>query len=185
MTLIVGLVGPAGSGKTTVARYLERRYGARSYALAEPLKLIVQRAFRLERDQLWGSQELKEKVDPRYNVSSRWLMQHIGTDGVRSVLGDDFWVRYTLEKIRRDVPALAIVEDVRFISEAAGIRPAWLWKLSHRATTDDNHASETEWKDIAEDHLIPACSLALLPAAIDAACVRFNILPTLHSIEAP
>jgi molybdopterin-guanine dinucleotide biosynthesis protein len=41
MTLVVGICGPAGSGKTTVAKYLERHYGARSYALADPTTITL------------------------------------------------------------------------------------------------------------------------------------------------
>lgn len=189
-TVVIGVCGPARSGKTTVSKYLERRYGARIYALAEPLKEIIQRAFLLEPQQLWGPQDLKEKIDPRYNVSPRWLMQRIGTEGFRSVIGDDFWVNYTIQQIRKDAPRLAVVEDVRFLSEAHGLHTlphSFIWRLHKPGHVTTGHQSETEWQMISAHHILEPKTVGLeeLYLEVDRACAKFNIQPILDAIEAP
>lgn len=199
MTVLIGIAGPAGSGKTTVANYLARTYGARVYALATPLKEIVRRAFSLSDEQLYGSQAVKEAIDERYNVSPRWLMQRIGTEGVRNTLGQDFWTKYTLQLIEAHRPKLAVIEDVRFWSEAEGIMDyafhdnrslpeAYIWKLQpFWCEAKGDHQSESEFDKLPHHHVItpPQRTLKALYEEIDKACAKFGILPTLHSQEAP
>lgn len=161
MTKIVGLLGPAASGKSVIGQYLVLKYGAVKYSFAYPLKEIVRRAFDLTEDQVFGSQHEKEKIDPRYNVSARWLMQRLGTEGIRSVLGEDFWWKNCLERIQNDKPEIAVIEDFRFLNEVLGFMklnegadpkrlPVHIWRIEHpteRATqADSGHQSEAEWE---------------------------------------
>ncbi len=160
MTKIVGILGPAASGKSTASVYLVEKYGARRYSFAHPLKKIVRQAFDLTKDQVWGSQAIKEKIDPRYGVSPRWLLQKIGTEGIRNTLGPDFWWKLCLEQIMQDKPDLAVIDDCRFENEVDGLlalnetserRISYVWRLNsnrHRDTTADaDHQSEAEWSD--------------------------------------
>jgi hypothetical protein len=171
-------------------------YGARRYALAEPLKEILQRAFDIPREHLWGTQAQKEAVIPGLNMSGRWLMQHLGTDGIRTVLGEDFWVKLTLETIRKDNPSLAVIEDVRFLSEVKGIQDhpllrTWsIWKLHapwRDSKADPTHQSESELTQIQADFdIAPATkSLEALYTEIDKACANFRLKPLMNAIEAP
>lgn len=150
MTQIIGLLGPAGSGKSTAAQYLERKLGAKRYALADPLKKIVRRAFDLSFPQLYGSQKEKETIDPRYNLSPRQLMQMIG-EAQRSVFGEDVWVDHILDRIMdEDQPNFAVVEDVRYVNEASRLREngAIILKLNRPdrpTSTDASHSSENQW----------------------------------------
>jgi hypothetical protein len=200
MQVVVGLCGPAGSGKSTVADYLARTYGARPFALAEPLKVLIQRAFDVPRAYLYGTQAQKEAVIPGLGLSGRYLMQRIGTNGMRSVFGDDFWVKHTMNEIEDHAVGLAVIEDVRFLSEASYIRdwcdvprtqtPCYIWKLAHpwlEATADPSHQSEAEWQRVQEDHRIstPDKSLGALYLEVDRACSKFGIPPVRYSIEAP
>lgn len=159
MTTIIGLMGPAGSGKSSAAQFLVDRYGARRYSFADPLKDMVKRAFDLSEAQVRGTQADKEAVDPRYGVSARWLLQRVGTEGCRAVFGADFWTRMLLERVTREAPEVAVVEDVRFTNEAAAIRSfgsfsaryvsGYVWRLhpvgESTSTDAGTHASETEW----------------------------------------
>lgn len=160
MTTIIGLMGPAGAGKSAAAAFLVDRYGARRYSLADPLKDMVKAAFDLTEAQVRGTQADKEAVDPRYGVSPRWLLQRIGTEGCRATFGADFWTRRLLERIARDAPEVAVVEDVRFINEADAIKAVdetatgayargVVWRLhpvgSSTSVDPGTHASETEW----------------------------------------
>lgn len=146
--MIIGLLGPAGSGKSTVAAYMAKNYGAELYAFADPLKEIVGKAFDLSDKQLYGSQADKETVDPRYNVSPRWLFQRIGTQGIREVFGPDVWANLTLERINKVKPELAVIQDVRFRNEALlTTLHGRVVKLNRRpgaSKADSTHASESE-----------------------------------------
>lgn len=158
--ITIALLGPAGAGKTTVADYLIERYGAKRYSLAGPLKEMVGKALDFSHEQLWGTQEQKEAIDPRYGKSCRWFLQRIGTEGCRNTFGADFWTKMCLEQIAREAPRLAVIDDMRFVSEAELLRlfprdgfHGYVWRLrppqDHdaliRATAAGEHASEREW----------------------------------------
>ncbi len=149
--MIIGLLGAAGSGKSTAANYLRTRWNATVYSLAAPLKELVAKAFDLRYEQVWGTQEDKETVDQRYNVTPRWLLQRIGTEGCRAVFGQNVWTDALLRRIDLENPRFAVIEDVRFRNEAERIMNAGgqIWRLEvegGRLSSDDgSHASEQEW----------------------------------------
>lgn len=184
MTIILGLMGAAGSGKSTAAKYLEEQYGAKRYSFAEPLKELAMRTLDFTHEQCYGTQAEKEAIDPRYGFSSRWFMQHLGTEGCRAVFGDDFWTGFCLYRIERDAPDFAVIEDVRFADEAVAIRKGvrngmsfggLIWRLDcpdRQSDADASHASEQGWIQAPFDLLISAPmspGSALLKQAIDRA----------------
>lgn len=177
---IIGLLGAAGSGKSTVATHLERNYGAVSRALADPLKEIVGRAFDLTGPQLYGTQEQKETVDPRYNVSPRWLMQRIGTEGVRYAFGEDIWVTELMRRAKQD--GLTAVSDVRFVNEASLLQEEGaiiirLVNTTRQSKADPTHASEAQWSLCPYDYEIvhDGEKLDSLLTPLDAICYREGI----------
>lgn len=158
MTTIIGLCGPAGAGKTTVAKFLCERYGAVRYSLAGPLKEIAQRTLGFSDEQMYGTQAQKEAPDPRYGFSPRWFLQRLGTEGIRAVLGADVWIDCLMGRITRERPKIAVVDDVRFANEAAALRAEWcdVWRLTPPPpfATSSTHASETEWTKAQVDYEI-------------------------------
>ena len=58
--MIIGLLGQAGSGKDAVGKILRERHGYATLAFADPLKCVVQDAWGLLKDVLWGPSELRE-----------------------------------------------------------------------------------------------------------------------------
>lgn len=176
--IIIGLLGPAGAGKSSIAAYLEKYYGAKRYSLAGPLKEIAKRTLGFSDEQLYGTQEQKEAIDPRYGFSCRSFLQRLGTEGCRAVLGDDVWTQACLKKIEDDRGPLAVIEDVRFVNEAqivSGRRGFFadglggevqyeghVWKIvpPRDATAEARvagagvHASEEQWTRAKSDWVI-------------------------------
>lgn len=126
MIHIVALLAKAGHGKTTVANYLRDQYGAKIVSLATPLKKCAQKVMAFSNEQLWGSQEQKEAIDPRYGFSARRFLQLLGTEGLRQEFGGDVHVRALLHSIRNDDAEspyhnVYVVDDARFPNEVEAI----------------------------------------------------------------
>ena len=174
-TAIVGLLGPAGAGKSSIAGYLEKHYGAKRYSLAAPLKEIARRTLGFSHGQLYGTQEQKETTDPRYGFSCRWFLQKLGTEGCRAVLGQQVWLRALFDRILDEMPPVAVIDDVRFTNEAKtvggtrgcnriGDYAGTVWRIcppfdattATRAQAAGQHASETQW-------LMAPCELEIAP----------------------
>jgi len=162
---ILGLLGPAGSGKSTAAKYLAEKYTCMRYSFADPLKHVAMRTLGFTYEQCYGTQAQKEAVDPRYGFSPRWFLQKLGTEGCRGVFGDSFWTERTLDLIVRQQQAagahVAVIEDVRFVNEANAIHAVGgaVWRLEcpdRESVADATHASEAEWSRCGYDRLISA-----------------------------
>lgn len=143
--MIIGLTGPAGSGKTTAAKYLVERYGATRFSFAEPLKRMAMMIYGLSEEQVFGPLEAKEAVDSRHGKSPRELLQFLGTDVCRTWLGPDVWANAALSKL--EPGRLYVCDDVRFDNEAEAIRERggeiWhLRALGAPGTASTGHATE-------------------------------------------
>jgi hypothetical protein len=111
---LITMFGLSGSGKTTVAEYLEHVYGYKVDNFAGPLKRGVKEFFGFTEEQMNGTKAQKEAVDPYWGISGREANQLIGTNIVRNILpsvilahrrqkyanadiedtiGNDFWVK--------------------------------------------------------------------------------------------
>jgi hypothetical protein len=133
-------------------------------------------------EQVYGTQEQKETVDPRYNVTPRWLLQRIGTQGFRGTFGEDFWIDYTLNLIKKENPTIAVIDDVRFLNEATGLQVvrAQIWRLENEALPPTGtHQSEVEWKKCPFDYKIvhDGYDMDALYALVDSICRGINITP--------
>ena len=104
--LRVALIGPAGVGKTTHARELQKKYKGDVLSFATPLKKIL-------RD-LWG----ERMDDPEF---AREQAQKLGTDYVRTV-DPSIWIEKLVEKISLD--RNVFVDDCRFFNEYLALRRA-------------------------------------------------------------
>lgn len=121
MINLIGLAGKMASGKTTASKVLEKEYGFRRRAYADPLKETAMSLFELSANQVY---ELADKniVDPRYNKTPREIMQLFGTECVRNHIHPDFWVMKMQWFISKNATMRIVVDDVRFDNEADLIR---------------------------------------------------------------
>lgn len=154
---LIGLTGPAGAGKDTVAAFLSSLHNFDQFALADPIRFAIMGMFGLSITDM-NNRQAKEMTIDWIGKSPRQLMQTLGTEWGRRHVADDIWLRIAARKIEtfhaanqfHDIPAAGIVvTDIRFENEAAWLRGqgGQLWHI-HRpnatclAGESAQHASE-------------------------------------------
>lgn len=116
---IIGLAGPARSGKDTVANFIIAAIGGYRYGLADPIRaMLVPLGVDLN-DVYW--QEHKEKTIPALGVSPRRMLQTLGTEWGRNLINPDLWLVLAHQRLLRNGPGM-VVPDIRFENEAAWVR---------------------------------------------------------------
>ena len=171
---LIGLLGRAGAGKSTVAQYLEREHGFETLAFADPLVDMVHALFAAADvpSCYLTERALKEEPSP-IGPSYRKLMQTLGTDWGRNTLGFDFWVR--IAQRRHDQRLLhgesVCFADVRFPNELAFIkaRGGWVVRVVRdQAQPIAPHISETVMDNHTVDaHIFNNGSFATLHDQVD------------------
>lgn len=129
--MIIALAGPAGSGKSEVARHLEQEHGFTRIRFAGPLKAML-RAFLastgMPPDEVERAIEgdLKQVPLPALGgATPRHAMQTLGTEWGRDMIHPDLWASAWMAGTRAALKAGAlgvVVEDCRFPNEAAAVR---------------------------------------------------------------
>jgi len=132
--MIVGISGFQGSGKDTIADYLQNIYGFKRDSFAATLKDAVAAIFGWDRELLEGrtteSRAWRETVDQWWanrlnmpNLTPRLVLQKWGTEVARKSWHDDTWIaslEYKLTKAHNDI----VITDVRFPNEILAVRNA-------------------------------------------------------------
>jgi len=173
---IIGLAGPKGVGKTTIAKELARKIGpscwSQVFSFADPIRNMA-RAFGLSDFQLSDTKE-KEKVIEGLGISPREFMQRIGTDFGRSI-SKDVWIHAMEQRIKGEMcywdVLTVIIDDVRFDNEAEFIR-AHGGKVFELGRDDVEYTSEHS----SEAGINPV----LIDCVIEADCIDYAV----HSILA-
>lgn len=130
MAVIIGLSGYAQAGKDTLGAILVAQHGFRRVAFADKL-----RAMALALDPIVGAAmfgetfRLSDLIDQggweeaKRSPEVRRLLQRLGTEAGRDILGNDIWVNAALDQVNLDDPSERIViTDCRFLNEAQAIR---------------------------------------------------------------
>lgn len=81
MYKFIGLSGLANSGKDTVADFICLKYNWRKIGFADVIKRQVGELYNLSYKQLYGPSENRNKIDERYNLSSRDILKKFGDAG--------------------------------------------------------------------------------------------------------
>lgn len=129
-SIILGICGRAGSGKSSVARYLVKEYGAQKLSFAEPLKRMAIDIWGFSEAQVFGEAQVKEAVDPRWHISPLEAMQKLG-EAARMWLWPTVWIDKAFENADREPARLYVIDDVRYRNEAAALvkRGSYLIRL--------------------------------------------------------
>ena len=132
--MIIGVCGLIGSGKDTIADYLQNIHQFRRESFAHTLKDAVACVFGWDRELIEGrtrsSREWREQVDPwwaeRLNMPAltpRYVLQVWGTEVARRGFHDDIWIASLENKLRKTRDDV-VISDCRFPNEIAAIRRA-------------------------------------------------------------
>lgn len=104
--MIVGIMGPSGAGKDTLADRLVDKFNFLKLSFADPLKRVCKEIYDFSDTQLWGPSEERNKPDLRYaipgkgHLSPRVALQMLGTEWGRACYPNT-WVDYALRMADR------------------------------------------------------------------------------------
>ena len=132
--MIIGICGFQGSGKDTIADYLQNIYGFKRDSFAATLKDAVASIFGWDRELLEGrtteSRAWREQVDTWWarrldmpGLTPRLVLQKWGTEVARRSWHDDTWIASLENKLARAHNDI-VITDVRFPNEIAAVRNA-------------------------------------------------------------
>lgn len=129
---MIGLCGPEGAGKSTVAKLLADKHGAAICPFAAPLKAMLL-TLGVPHRNLYGNDADKcEQLHMLGGKTARWAAQTLGTQWGRMCMDGDFWVRAWANRLadiwadraRRGMmqPEMIVADDCRFQNEVDEIR---------------------------------------------------------------
>ena len=154
--MIIGLSGFAGSGKDTLAQMLAEREGFVKMSFAEPMrKMLYELNPIVQADEKRNFFRLQTIIDDggwdfakRNYKEIRELLQRLGTESGRNVLGENVWVDYLFEKYESEGIKNLVIPDVRFPNEARKIwsNKGYLIRVVRSDTNAvNNHKSESSF----------------------------------------
>jgi len=160
-TFVIGMMGKKRSGKDTFAARLIEQHGFTKVSLADPLREMLKALnpiVEFSRSFGGGYVNLIDVLGPEDNWEAakelpevRRLMQRIGTEAGRNVLGDSIWTDAAQRTIR-DIDGPVVITDVRFPNEYAlveDVLDGWTVRISRPSLPvgADLHISETALDD--------------------------------------
>lgn len=189
--MIIGVCGLIGSGKDTIADYLQNIHQFRRESFAHTLKDAVASVFGWDRELLEGrtreSREWREQVDLWWsdrleipNLTPRYVLQYWGTEVCRRGFHDDIWIASLENKLRKTHDDI-VISDCRFpneikaIKEAGGIvirvvrgpEPEW-FELAKNVNTGESSFLWRLAKNKLDEYKIHASETAWIGTKFDA-----------------
>lgn len=129
---LIGLTGPARSGKDTTAEILVREAGFVRIAFADPLRDFVRRLLGYTPEDL----ETRKEDPTEFGPSPREMMQTLGTEWGRETISPELWLRVARREIEANLAAgrSVVLSDVRFPNEADLVQELGgeLWRILRR-----------------------------------------------------
>ncbi len=147
--LLIGIMGKAGSGKSTVAKILAKDHDYCRSKFSKTLKDMMLCIPGVTDEMVEGN--LKEIPNMIFGGHTpRKAMQTLGTEWGRQMLTEDIWIDSWHRRVMVSIKNKAelSVEDVRFPNEAKKIRELGgvIWMITRKQceTLSGNHTSETQ-----------------------------------------
>jgi hypothetical protein len=157
--MIIGLSGYAQSGKDTVAEILCLNYGFKRIAFADAIREALLRLNPMLPNGI-RTAELVEDYDwdvAKADPEVRRLLQVLGTEVGRQILGDTAWTDIVMQHIDNSPHQNWVVTDVRFPNEANEIksRSGFLIRVNRlNHSSVNNHKSERAMDNYMFDHVV-------------------------------
>lgn len=137
--MIVGLVGKAETGKSTLANFLVEELNFREFAFASSLKKHAKKYL---------------KIDPLDKIKNRNILQGFG-QFVRDEIDKDFWIKKLHEEAVYFLEDNIVISDVRYVNESKYIKDnGGILLRIERDVPTMLHPSETEQDEIDCDFVI-------------------------------
>lgn len=156
--IILGIIGKAYSGKSTIGKFLIEHHGFTQLSFAERLKQMCIKAGLVTYEECY----IKK------TAHSREILQKVGTDLFRNQVDPDYWVNaldLTYRPLVDSGITKFVIDDVRFINESN-----WIHSYPYGVTlkviregyvngfAGNSHPSETNQENIIADFTILAKS---------------------------
>lgn len=157
--MIIGLSGYGGAGKDSVADVLVAERDFTKYAWADALRMAAAALNPIVAFDEYGAVRYNAALERvGYNQAKfdypevRQVLQRMGTEVGRDLIGENVWVDTTLRRIERDglLDGNVVIPDTRFPNEAAAIdeRSGLLVRVTRTGVQAANdHPSETSLDD--------------------------------------
>lgn len=154
---IIGLTGPAGAGKDTVAAGLTCMHGFHRIAFADPIRRGLQVMLGL--DAMSFEHPHKEIVIGAIGKSPRQMMQTLGTEWGRSLVHPELWLLIARTNIEQSLASgrRVVISDVRFDNEANMLRDmgGQIWHITrNQPSRASAHISESGVTPTDDDRFI-------------------------------
>ena len=111
--MIIAIIGPKESGKSTVASYLVERHDFTRHSFAGPLKTMLRVGMGLSEEQVYGDQK-EVPTDLLCGKTPRQAMQLLGSEWGRNLIHSNLWA--TAWKNTMPTGNI-VVDDMRFPNE--------------------------------------------------------------------
>jgi hypothetical protein len=160
--MIIGLSGYAQSGKDTLGAFLVKEHGFKRYAFADGLKNVVYTLNPIVGPNGPDSR-IQELVDTKGWEEAkrvpevRRLLQVMGTEAGRKVLGENVWVDAVFNQIAKNGDENVVITDARFPNEAQAVKAAggYMVRINRPGVTAINdHPSEVSLDEWGFDYTV-------------------------------
>lgn len=176
--MLIGLCGPAGAGKGSVAAVLRSR-GFVELSFAGPLYAAVAAITGIPVERL-RDREVKETSIPWIGKSPRQMLQSLGTEWGRQMVRGDLWIQAAFAEAGQHEKV--VISDVRFANEAQAISDRGgivirVVRPGHSCLTQETatHASEAGIPDeLIDAEVVNDGLLGDLSGKVDAAIERLR-----------